>query len=676
MKGTKPSGSADRLPSRLVYWLLGSMVYTVLPLIFFLSIWVVAFAAAVFAWRGWIELRNRPIPSIWPRVFLMLVLILGLLIEQQTILGRDAGSALLVGLLSIKLLEVKTSRDYVIAAYSSYILILSNLLFSQSVLMFGYMLTALTVVSTALMKGQIGPESSNSFRMLSRPALRLLFQAVPIAAVLFFFFPRLQSQGIFQIQKNTSGLSEVMKPGDISDMSLDQTIAFRVNFPNKETVAASDLYWRGFILWDTDGKEWRIKHPAPIRNRASLQTHGKPIVQEITLMPHTQHWLFALDYPLNTPQRSRMFAGQIIQSQSRIYSKFAYEVSSDLQSTPQEGSEEILYRCIQLPKTIHPEIVQFVQDLKSRATSSDDFVRLVLQHFQQGGFTYTTQPGRYGEDPVHEFLFKRKQGFCEHYAGAFALLMRLANIPSRVVSGYQGGEYNSYGGFWVIRQANAHAWCEVWLQGRGWIRVDPTSVVSPNRIQQGIEAIFEQQNTPEGLLANQQNPNRKDWRPEWLKKASKEVRMRRDQVDYTWDGWMLDFNSDGQKEFFSQINITRTGSMLLIAITIPLIVILLWGIQALWLKRKISEEPIQDLYLSFCDRLAASGMNRESCEGPIDFTRRAAHRFPSEKHTLEEIGWLYASLRYGQIQSQKHLVDQLSDKIGNLELRDPASMKS
>jgi protein-glutamine gamma-glutamyltransferase len=654
----------SNLSPQSLRWLLLCLGASFLPLIIYLPIWTTAFCLSLAAWRWWIDRHRLKLPSPFVRTVLLIALTTALLIEQQTIFGRDAGTAMFSGLLCLKLLELKSERDCVVIALLSFLLILSALLFSQTIIMCVYLYGAILMSLSVLLKIRLGLDSAISPKLLFRVAGKMILQSIPFALFLFFFFPRVQAQFAFQVKSNLSGLSDTMKPNDVSNMSMDQTVAFRASLPNQEKLSNSQLYWRGFVFWDTDGRDWK-RGPSYYPNRIpSGPLNAHCIIQEITLMPHGQNWLFALDYPLDNSPHSYLTSSQTLEIRTKLQSKLQYTVTSDPSFIPQEKFDYNLKRGLRLPSNISPRVKALVEQWKSEAPTPEGYIDTVLNHFRTE-FRYTLSPGTYQEDALEEFLIQRKQGFCEHFAGAFAILMRLNGIPSRVIAGYQGGDYNPYGNFWIVRQAHAHAWCEVWLKNKGWIRIDPTTVVAPDRISFGIQSLYPQSAQSAFDAYGNQSP-KESWQPAWIKSSLKEVQLHRDRVEFQWDRWLVGYNTDTQIEVFSYFNLTQLSSAFLLVGGFILFAVILALFIRYRPKPKLTNST-EDLYRSFCKRLEAKGVPRDISEGPMDFSQRASEKFPSERETIQNIGWLYALLRYGK-NPEPQTFDRYQSQIQSLQL--------
>ncbi|MBI4028170.1 MAG: DUF3488 domain-containing transglutaminase family protein [Verrucomicrobia bacterium] len=659
-----------RLPSGMVNWLLFSMGCVVAPYSIHLSWWLFPLVGLLFAWRCFLEVRGHPLPSLWVRIILMIGLVLLVLIDQQTILGRDAGAAFLVGLLGVKLLELRTARDFVLVSFMCYFLIVGALLFSQTIFMCLYLAGGLFVITTALVRMHLAPEmkaaASRSFRL----AFRLLLQSLPLALLLFIFIPRIQGKFAFQFHQLSMGLSESMQPGDIARLNSDNRIAFRAEILSSDPPKAANLYWKGFILWETDGIRWYLgRRPWSAAQEPPVTSRG--LQQRITLMPHAQNWVFALDRPVRSPEGAILRPGQILESRFKLYHKWQYLVASDVQSRSQEMSSDIQYLTLQLPKKAEPRVAALASRWRQQTSDPEKIIAAALKFFHDEGFRYTLNPGRYsGNEPLSEFLFERKQGFCEHFASAFTFLMRQAGIPARLVVGYLGGEYNPYGRFFVVRQNNAHVWSEVWIASKGWLRVDPTAAISAERIDPALAA---RRAAAEAGLGAADVAERlhgaRAWQPRWMRRSILTLQLYWGVCEDQWDRWVISYDAFAQENLLRHLGFKRLSWMVIAGFLVIMAAVTVGFIFSLLALRGKKPDPARQLFRRFCSKLASHGLAPHSGEGPLHFSRRAACRFPAEAAAMNEIGQRYVRLRYGKPEAGTESLRVLSRQIRRMRLR-------
>ena len=492
-------GTLSHLPreARDTLFLLGVIGCVLLPLVPHLPFWASALASLLLLWRAGLALRSRPLPPRWLLFALLVLAVAATLGQFRTILGREAGVTLIAMLLALKTLEARARRDALVIFFLGFFTMLSNFFFSQSMLTAVAMLVALMGLLTALVNAHM-PVGRPPLTVALRSAARMALFGTPVMVALFVFFPRMAPLwGLPGDQlSGRSGLSGSMRVGSMAQMALDDTVAFRVRFdgPDSALPPQSAMYFRGPVLSDFDGREWQA---LPIRDTpntpALLEVQGPGIGYETTLEPHQKPWLLLLDASPEGPKASGLQAymardlewlsarpvGEVLRYRATSYPQFRHGPLAETRT---------LRFLSALPANSNPRTKALAAQMRAdpalTAGGTQALVDAALKRLRTGGYEYTLEPGVYGEQTADEFWFDRKAGFCEHIASSFVILMRAANVPARVVTGYQGGERNPVDGYWTVRQSDAHAWAEVWIEGRGWVRVDPTGAVAPGRIGQ------------------------------------------------------------------------------------------------------------------------------------------------------------------------------------------------
>ena len=479
--------------ARDTLFLLGVIAWIVLPQIDHLPVWCSGATGLVLIWRGWIALKGKSLPSRWWLLLLLVLASGATYYSHRTLMGRDAGVTFIVVLLALKTLEMRARRDAFVVFFLGFFALLSNFFFSQSLLTAAAMVIGLLGLLTALVNQHM-PVGRPPLLLAARTAGWMALLGAPIMVVLFVLFPRVAPLWGMpgDAMGGRSGLSNNMQVGNIASLALDSSVAMRLRFEG-EAPAQRDLYFRGPVLTTFDGREWR-----PLRSTLSsrmqldsnLQVSGAPVRYELTLEGNNFPWLPLLDATVDAPALPGYNAtmrsdlqwatdrpiGELVRFKVQSYTRFRH------------GPVKIepgLTDSVALPAGFNPRTQQLALDLRSdpRYSQADPatLIRAVMEMLRTGGYRYTLDPGIFGSHTADEFWFDRKEGFCEHIASSFVLLMRALHIPARVVTGYQGGELNPLDGFWTVRQSDAHAWAEVWLQDQGWVRVDPTSAVAPAR---------------------------------------------------------------------------------------------------------------------------------------------------------------------------------------------------
>jgi transglutaminase-like putative cysteine protease len=552
-------------------------------------------------------------------------------------------------MVGLKLLEIRNRRDLFIVVFVGYFLLATQFLFNQEIYMVGLVVFLTTALTGVLLENSRTKPSNNPVKSFSS-AFFLLLQALPVMLILFIFFPRLSGPLWFfdsdEIIGRT-GLSDSINMGSITELALSQEVAFRVEFD--DTVPnPPNRYWRGPILWDTDGRNWTmgdpITNPAPKLSSAQAE-----IKYSVILEPTDNKWLIVLDLPSNIPDNAAMSGDFLITRKDPVTSRLRYSASSRLIYNTGPISQEEKSRSLKLPDDITQRTQKLVQSWISESSSNLQVVNKALGYFRNEEFYYTLRPPPLENNPVDQFIFESRRGFCEHFATSFTMLMRLANIPSRVVTGYQGGEINPIGGHLLVRQSHAHAWAEVWLQGRGWIRVDPTAAVAPERIERSFDFDIGFASGPLGRPIDF-----KGVRLTFIAKMIKQIGWGMDAINVSWHRWVLGYTRDRQSMLMNILGLDfLKGHSLAFAMAgFAAIVITLLGF-LLWRTSSRISDRVYANYLKFCGKLSKKGLTRAPTEGPLDFLRRICRVRPDLAPSATKITLLYLELRYGQNHSKE-----------------------
>jgi len=619
-----------------VLWLLLSLTLIAIPHALRLPWWLVALSATLAAWRGYLAYGRHTLPNRWALLLIVLVATVGIYLNYRTIFGRDAGVALLVVMLGLKLLEMRSLRDAMLLIFLGYFLVVTSFLYSQTIFSALYMLACVWIITSTMVNLHYGREEP-PFATPLRVGGVLLAQSVPLMLVLFLLFPRVSGPlwGLPQdAYAGATGLSDTMAPGSLSNLILSDAVAFRVKF-DSEIPPPKELYWRGPVMRDFDGQTWSTSRF--IYGSPRFTKTGKPITYQVTLEPHNKRWLFALDLPARAVPHSVTGADFQIRSFSPVNNRIRYEMASFLNySYGGDENSRALRRALQLPAGFNPRTVALAQTLRRKFPDEHKLVREVLAMFRKQSFYYTLSPPLLGRDSVDEFLFRTRRGFCEHYASAFAVLMRAAGIPARIVTGYLGGEVNELGNYLIVRQADAHAWTEVWFKDEGWVRVDPTAAVSPLRVEAGISAAIPR-SEPLPILV------RGDF------EALRQLRFTWDLVANSWNQWVLGYTPERQRRLLTGMGIDDSAWYTLTVIMLVLAAFIVVILAAFMLRRLRARvhDPVRTAYLRFCDKLRRAGLPRAAEEGPIDYARRLEQARPDLALPVAAITRLYIVLRYG-----------------------------
>lgn len=622
--------------------------------------------------------KEKPLPPAALRIGLTIAAVVGIIISFGSFLGRDPGITTLILLSSLKLMELKTRRDFMFIVFMCYFIIFGNFLFDQSLLDLTFTTVAVILVTAAVLRLNHPGNEPVKLWFLLKFSFRLVLLGLPITIILFLLFPRTYGP-FWNLPQDThtfhSGFRSVVRPGEVAALAKSTAPAFKVEFPDNNMPAQKDLYFRGLVLWFTNGKAWYQGWVTSqvVRDRPLA---GEGILQYITLQPHNERWLFALDRPVRLPRMTRAFPGNIFQSLWDVKTPIRYGVLSrpdaGLSFLPKVEREWAL----ELPEDLNPRIMALGKKWRDNASTIDDILRQAENYFKENGFLYTINPGQMDPaDPLGDFLFNKRRGFCEHFAASFALLMRAAGVPARVVVGYQGGEYNPVGKYLEVRQSEAHAWDEVWVKEEdprlavkdrktGWQRIDPTAWVSPERIEYGLEV-------SQDILANLTDADREEaiqkaLRENIFKKAWKFLKNHWENIKYKWDAWIITYDIFQQRNILRSLGLGRVDRLSLLLVIIILIPILLFVISFVLKRKALSSDPLVRLYLRFCSKLERLGLQRLRWEGPVHFQHRAVEKFPKKAEVIQQVTDLFVHLRYGRLAVTKERLKQLKRHIRRL----------
>lgn len=549
--------------------------------------------------------------------------------------GRDTGAALLAVMLLLKLLELRSVRDgravlsfALFAIFAAFLqdrgpLTLSLALVATLLLLMG--LARMAEVDTP----GAGPPPALQLRARLRHVARLAALSLPLALVAFYLFPRLANP-LWALPQNSAeartGLSDSMGPGDIAELFLDDTPVMRVRFDG-EPPPGQALYWRGPVLSQFDGRRWVRAGWSTALPAAPLEASGDRVSYELEQEPTDRNLVYALDLAIEAPTGHSLTYDRSLAvrrpltavSRHRLSSVIAYRLEPTLARTLRDDF-------LRLPGDFNPRTRALASQWRAEGANETELIRRALDWFNSD-FRYTLTPLLLGRDSVDDFLFNTQGGYCEHFASAFAVLMRSAGVPARVVTGYQGGYINPLGGYMVVRQSDAHAWTEVWLEGRGWVRVDPTNAVAPERIDRGLDAL----DTSSRAWRGWGRPvfNALDW-------------MRRG-----WNDFVLGFDAGRQSRLLQPFGVEQAdwrqlGIALIAAGGLALALTLLLMLR----PASDGRDAIGRAYQVFLRRLARRGAVKPPAEGPMAFAERLAAAFPGSAGRIHALSMRYTRRRY------------------------------
>lgn len=636
-----------KLTAPLIHSLTLCILLVTAPHTAHLPLWVSGWCALLLTWRIYLTLSRGALPSRRVLFVITLASIAAIALSFHTLFGREVGVTLLMLLAALKLLELRATRDAMGIIYLSCFVIITNFFYTQSIATALLMCATLLLIVATWLRIQA---PNLSFKPQLRIATMLLLQAMPLMLILFVLFPRVQGPlwGLPQDAYNSSGLSDTMSPGSLSKLTLSEAVAFRVTYKTKAP-RREQMYWRGPVLWDFDGRTWTAGIPPKRIEQDYLAPRftatAQPIDYSVILEPHNKKWLYALDVPSALPDGARITDDFQLLNKEAVNARLRYEMSSTLQyrANADESAAQRL-RALQLPPRLNPRTLELAQSWRKNQPDDGELINTALRYFNQQNFSYTLEPPLLGSNGSDDFLFQTRQGFCEHYASAFVYLMRAAGVPARVVTGYLGGEFNDLGNYYIVRQSDAHAWAEVWLAGRGWVRVDPTAAIAPERVQKNLAASLKD-NTALPFMAR--NP------PQWMSK----LRLNLDALSNQWNVWVLGYNPERQFALLTRLGMEEV-SWQKMARDLMLGLGLLMGAYALFMFRHLltrSSDPVQAAWLKFCRRLAHAGLPRDAHEGALDYAQRVGVARPRLADEIREIAQRYTALRYGGQHSQEAL---------------------
>lgn len=651
-----------RLDDRQFNLLAASALIAVAPHLPRLPLWLSLALVVIAPWRIWSRKRTSKPISAWLRVPLVIALVSAIIVFYGNIFGREPGSALACGLLMLKVLESETIRDARAALGFAAFVMMSALLFTQTM---GF--TLLVCLSLILLLATLNALQPAPLELRHRLAgeLRtgaiLLGLGLPLAIAAFLFVPRLSSPlwgtpDAFEDAR--TGLSDRMSPGSMTDLLIDDSPALRVRFDG-EVPPNKARYFRALVLWDFDGRTWTREDSPAQRTMETIEAASAETRYEITLEPTNRPWLVALDVPLEAPEHSRMTHDRTLYArnpvdqlrQYRMRSVVGYRLAASIDPRDHE-------RALRLPEGFNPKTLALAQQWRSEGRDDSAVAKAALDLFN-ASFTYTLSPPLLGRNSVDDFLFDTRAGYCEHYSSAFVVLMRSAGIPARVVIGYQGGWRNALGNYLLVRQSDAHAWSEVWLEGRGWVRVDPTAAVAPARIEMGAAASSGEQNWYSGS---------------WLL----EIRNRLDVINNLWTQTIVQFNALRQKSLLQPFGIGNAEQRdLLLVLSILVAAILIAA--TIWVMRSgpiQSGDSLDAAWRRLRRRLAGRGLSERPDEGPLDYLKRIKSNWIGDPGlpVLEELVRRYVELRYSRGSDDDADIQAFARRI--TEFKPPRAVKA
>lgn len=648
-------GAAWGRERRDTLFLLGAIALSVAPHGPHLPWWCSAGFAMLFLWRLGLVLSGRWMPRASVRWVAALACLLAVWAQYQTLIGREPGVALLVLFLGLKLLEMQARRDVFVVIFLCLFLLVAAFFQSQGLVTAVVTLVALVTLVAAMTTMQLATHETRPMRRFKDAAV-LVVQALPLAALMFVLFPRLSGPLWGMPGEETSartGLSDTMTPGSMLQLGLSDEIAFRVTFEGP-TPAPARLYWRGPTFGLFDGRTWRAGRAAtaaPPRPEVSAADAVPRTRYTVTAEPTHRQELYALEAPGAMPVLAAHEVGITpdfdVLVQKPLTTRVRWEgvalldARIGLNETPSS-----LRAWLQLPPGFNPRTRELAARWLATEQTNGQLVQRALNMFSRDAFTYTLSPPALGRDSVDDFLFGTRAGFCEHYASAFVVLMRALGIPARVVTGYQGGEANPVDSFWVVRQADAHAWAEVWLDGSGWVRVDPTAAIAPDRIERGQRAA---RPANAGLAAVADLQMLRSWR------------LNLEAVSNVWNQWVLSYDRARQLQLLQRLGLPVNDWLELVGLMALALMLPIGAAALVTLRPRRPADPLDRCWHAFCMKLAAAGIERAPQDTPNRMLARAEHALPDDatRELVRRIVGHYNRLRYDVPRPSPNSVRQL-----------------
>ena len=657
--GTSKSFAIEQNVARkTLVWMFAAQIISIFPLFFFLAIWIPVVWGFTLFWRIQIHRGVWPFPRVGLKITLGVISITGLVISYAGSFGVEPMVAFLVSSFSLKLLEVRKPKDVILVLSVGFFAIAALFLFMQGPWITLYGIFA-CVVNFAAWEAVYRKGDTKVLTQLRSGAV-LILQALPVMVILFLVVPRLNP--LWNIPTvsggGTTGFSEVMSPGDLSNLAQSNETAFRVTFKD-EIPPPSQMYWRGLVLDNFNGRSWEEGRPVSwfsgVRSGSEPHPQWGLVVDEnslkydytVLLEPHQHHWLFTLEAPLSIDTKlTDVGLGPNLLSYARrpVASRLQYSASSVSSYRTRLALGEYERRFLtRLPREYNPETQALAKSWRAQGLNDSQIIEQALTLFNQS-FGYTLSPPTLGRDSVDEFLFGSKRGFCEHFSSAFVVLMRAADIPARVVVGYQGGQLRENEGYIIVRQADAHAWTEVWLPDTGWTRVDPTAAVSPERIEYGLEAALSavEANLIDGAV----------FRSGALSWVS-QLQLFADFIDYRWASTVLSYDNDQQAGVLSKLlgGTDPVRVMVFLLSTIGLI-LLAYYLYFNFTGKRANSRVEYAVYLRLCRKLARQNITPEAGETPKAFFARASKALPKQAHQIKQFSEAFERLVYADDSAQ------------------------
>jgi transglutaminase-like putative cysteine protease len=638
------------LPRSALVWLLVAITSVYIPLQMQLPAWLSLVFIIVVGWRWMIYLGRWSYPGSFAKVFVVVLAIVAVIASAQGRFHLESAASFILVASLLKVLEIKNQRDGYTVIFLGLFLLAVNFLFEQGILTAIYSLVVVWVLLAALVglhqTHVSGQYVRQNIKRAGKTSGQVLLLSLPIMLILFFLFPRLGPLWSLNLQsgKAKTGLSEYMSPGDIAELSNSDELVFRVEFSG-DMPTPDKWYWRGLVLdsyhevggvsrWSQSGIFDQIDwYPSRRERQESSAEYDYTIIQEVS----DNKWLFGLRGVAAMEVGIGIKDNDLIVSKAELNQRKEYKVRSwpEMNIAKQGLLPVVRQQSLQVSKVGNPKTRQLVQQIVQQSTidQSTDEQRMeaMLHYFNQQNFSYTLKPNQMRNNDIDKFLFENRAGFCAHYSSSFVFIMRLMGIPARVVAGYQGGDLNPDSGHITVRQYDAHAWVEVWLENQGWVSVDPTAQVAPNRISLGLRQALAE---GEEFLAGNNFSLIKLSHLAWLN----DFRFQLDQLNYYWHQRVLNFNKNRQgsllKEWFGNGFLKKS---LYALATLFCLFFFSMAIMLLWRKPVAPATLLGRTLVSFDKKIRRHQMQRKESEGLGDYSERLQLHFPLHALSIKRL---------------------------------------
>lgn len=631
----------------IVMWMMMAHFISLMMLLEYTPWWILPFSGIVIGWR-WLYVIGKV--SVFNKFahYALTITAIGML----ALSGMNSGMLenmvnLLLLSYGLKFIELRKLRDVLILVSVGFITIAIVFIYNES-LMTTIGASFLVLIQLSILVALHTPDLS--WLKQVKVALKISALSLPLTIVLFIIMPQLGPLWSMSAASGaTTGLSDSMSPGDIANLRGSDALVFSVIFDG-EVIPPSQRYWRALVLDKFDGRQWQ-QRVTPSRWQSYQDEIQWPDLSnepnfsyKIIAKSSNQRWLFGINIATSNDDKVNQVADFTLKYTKPIISTTAYDVVSypELASKLSLSSGQIKYN-LSTPKKGNEETKRWVEKQRIKFPNDHQFVQFILQHFNQESFFYTLNPPLLGDNSVDEFMFVTRQGFCSHYASAFSLIMRYAGIPSRVVTGYQGGEWNEEIGYLNVYQYDAHAWNEIWIKGKGWLRVDPTASINPERIISTLEDVDNEPffgGNKLSLIRYRDN--------DFLN----ELRLSLANIEFYWSRWVVEYDDEKQQQLLEMLlgKLTGTKVMGFIIIVFSMIGLMLWW-QTGYIfnfRRKTQQQRVDQLYLRMIKHMEKHDVKRELHMSPTAYKEIIITKYPHINKEIQSFTSLYNTIRYKQ----------------------------